>query len=88
EAPSRAGSVPYVVTLPLRRAPARALPPRAIPDIRGLTLRDAVHSLHSAGFRVQLAPFAPAAGARYLATAPSAGMLVPIGALVRLHFSN
>jgi cell division protein FtsI (penicillin-binding protein 3) len=91
EAPNRSGTVPYVVTLPLRRAAARLLPPRAIPDIRGLTLRDAVHSLHSAGFRVQLAPSAPSAPsaeAGYLATAPSAGMLAPIGALVRLHFSN
>jgi hypothetical protein len=88
EAPSRTGTVPYVVTLPVRRAPTRALPPRAIPDIRGLTLRDAVHSLHSAGFRVQLAPSAPSAGSGYLATAPSAGILAPIGALVRLHFSN
>ena len=49
------GSAPYVVTLPLQ--PARPAPrvARAVPDVRGLDLRDAVRSLHSAGFRVQLA---------------------------------
>lgn len=88
EPPSRTGSVPYIVTLPLRRAPASSQPSRQIPDIRGLTLRDAVRSLHSAGFRVQLTPSAPSAGSGYLATAPSAGMMAPIGALVRLHFYN
>ena len=84
---ARAGeSMPYVVTLPLRReAPA----PRAIhqvPDVRGLALRDAVRSLHTAGFRVQLARAdggSPAGGAA-AATSPARGELVPAGTVVRL----
>lgn len=81
-------SVPYVVTLPLRRdaAPPREIHP--VPDVRGLDLRDAVRSLHSAGFRVQLAraaaPGSAVSGAA--ATSPSPGELVPAGSVVRLVF--
>ena len=75
-------SVPFVVTLPLR---AEAPPPRvarAIPDVRGLDLRDAVRSLHSAGFRVQLAR----AGGGTAGDEPRrAGELAPTGTLIRLH---
>ena len=46
---------PFVVTLPLRPQPPAPRAVRAVPDVRGLDLRDAVRSLHSAGFRVQLA---------------------------------
>ena len=45
---------PLVITLPLRPAPAPARVARPVPDVRGLGLRDAVRSLHNAGFRVQL----------------------------------
>jgi cell division protein FtsI (penicillin-binding protein 3) len=54
EAPDSGGRA-VLVSLPvrpLRKAPA---PPRAVPNVRGLTLREAVRSLHNAGFRVQLA---------------------------------
>ncbi len=89
-----ASAVPFVVTLPLRPQPAPKRPIRPIPDVRGLDLRDAVRSLHNAGFRVQLgrAPSgrdavasAGAAGSSAL-TAPAAGELAPTGTLVRLLF--
>ena len=46
--------MPFVVTLPLPSQSAPPRPVRAVPDVRGLDLRDAVRSLHGAGFRVQL----------------------------------
>jgi cell division protein FtsI (penicillin-binding protein 3) len=78
------GSVPFVVTLPLQPQPQPPAPRtnHAVPDVRGLPLRDAVRSLHSAGFRVQLAR----GGAGTAATSPSAGALAPTGTLVRLLF--
>jgi cell division protein FtsI (penicillin-binding protein 3) len=74
-------SVPYIVTLPLK--PSRSAPrvARAVPDVRGLDLRDAVRSLHGAGFRVQLAR---ASGPP--ATSPAAGALAATGTLIRLRF--
>jgi cell division protein FtsI (penicillin-binding protein 3) len=60
-------------------APAPALPPRAVPDVSGLSLRDAVRVLHDAGFRVRLVPGSP------IATTPPAGAMAPAGALVRLR---
>jgi membrane peptidoglycan carboxypeptidase len=76
------GSVPYVYTLPSgpEVAPPRAM--RPVPDVRGLLLRDAVRSLHKAGFRVQLARGTGGASA----TNPAAGALAPPGTLVRLTF--
>ena len=76
-----AAAVPYVVTLPAPSSKTTvALPMRPVPDVAGLTLRDAVRSLHTAGFRVQLARgLAPA-------TSPAAGSLAPAGSLVRLQF--
>ena len=74
-----------VITLP---AAKRAAPPKvehAIPDIRGLALRDAVRSLHSAGFRVQLARSEP--GGSAAVTSPAAGEMAPTGTLVRLIFN-
>ena len=72
-------SVPFVVTLPASRAPARvAQPPRLVPDVRGMPLREAVRSLHSAGFRVQLASGSTGV------TTPASGTLAPAGTLVRL----
>jgi hypothetical protein len=75
-------AVPFVMTLPSPpdRPPRRAM--RAVPDVHGLVLRDAVHSLHSAGFRVQLAHVASATPA----TSPAAGELAPTGTVVRLLF--
>jgi beta-lactam-binding protein with PASTA domain len=53
-------------------------PPRPVPDVRGLSLRQAVHALHTAGFRVRLERGAETS------TAPAAGVVTPAGALVRL----
>jgi cell division protein FtsI (penicillin-binding protein 3) len=75
-------TVPFVVTLPLQ--PPAPLP-RAVhpvPDVRGLALRDAVRSLHNAGFRVQLGH----GSASLAVTAPAAGELAQTGTLVRLLF--
>jgi cell division protein FtsI (penicillin-binding protein 3) len=76
------GTLPFVVTLPARPEISRPKVMRAVPDVRGLVLRDAVRSLHSAGFRVQLAR-----GSGETTTTPSAGALAPTGTLVRLLFS-
>jgi cell division protein FtsI (penicillin-binding protein 3) len=57
---------------------------RSVPDVRGMRLRDAVRSLHDAGFRVQLMRGASATGL----TEPAPGALVPSGSLVRLRYSR
>jgi cell division protein FtsI (penicillin-binding protein 3) len=82
------GSMPFIVTLPVRASPPAPRTLRPIPDIRGLRLRDAVRSLHSAGFHVQLSRGADggAGAAEPAATSPSAGALAPTGTLVRLLF--
>jgi len=54
-----------------------------VPDVRGLTLREAVRSLHEAGFRVQLARAGASAE-----TQPPKGVVAPPGALVRLRFGR
>ena len=73
------GTTPFVATLPAPR-PARTAvqPPRAVPDVRGLSLREAVHALHAAGFHVQLRSGGEPG------TAPAAGALAPAGAVIRL----
>lgn len=76
------GSLPFVVTLPAQPEKPAPRTIKPIPDVRGLPLRDAVRSLHSAGFRVQLAR----GGGGGAATTPSAGALAPTGTLVRLIF--
>jgi len=82
-APSAAADV--VVTLPAAPAPPPAPgADRAVPDIRGLSLRDAVRSLHSAGFRVQIEAAAANTAA---STSPAAGALAAPGSLIRLTYS-
>jgi hypothetical protein len=75
------GTEAFVVALPA--SPAKPAPrvTHPIPDVRGLPLRDAVRSLHGAGFRVRLARGPANAPAT---TAPAAGEIVPTGTLVRL----
>jgi cell division protein FtsI (penicillin-binding protein 3) len=85
DSPHAEASVPFVVTLPVGRLPSPPRSLRAVPDVRGLDLRDAVRSLHGAGFRVQLARAGDAAGSS-VSTSPAAGELVPTGTLVRLVF--
>jgi cell division protein FtsI (penicillin-binding protein 3) len=60
--------------VPLRRL-------RPVPDVHGMTLRNAVRSLHSAGFRVQLARGASPS----TVTEPAAGVAAMPGSLVRLR---
>lgn len=75
------GLVPVLVSLVA--APGEAtLPPsgtRAVPDVAGLPLRDAVFTLHRAGFRVRIDSAAPDG------TTPASGAAAPAGTLVRLH---
>ncbi len=74
----------HVVDLPLagNGRPVRAgrTPARAVPNVRGMQLREAVRTLHRAGFRVQLG----AATGSASATWPTAGALLREGSLVRL----
>jgi len=62
--------------LPAPRAVRRS---RAVPDVRGLPTRRAVHKLHRAGFRVALERSSAATQ-----TLPAAGTMLPAGAMVRL----
>jgi cell division protein FtsI (penicillin-binding protein 3) len=73
----------FVVALPMAapRAAPRAVHP--VPDVRGLPLRDAVRSLHGAGFRVRIARVS-GSGNSPTSTSPAAGELAPTGTLVRL----
>jgi cell division protein FtsI (penicillin-binding protein 3) len=74
-----ASTTPIVTLLPMRTGTAaKPLTPRAVPDVRGMTLRTAVLALHSAGFRVVLGDGAPGV------TTPAAGVLAPAGTLVYL----
>ena len=72
------------VVVPLPSAPVKPVTgvPRTVPDVRGMSLRDAVRTLHSAGFRVG---YSGRAGSRTLAaTFPAAGSVVRQGSLIRL----
>jgi cell division protein FtsI (penicillin-binding protein 3) len=81
--PADSEPAPYVLTLPTR-ARATSSPSaaamHAVPEVQGLPLRDAVRTLHRAGFRVQLAGF----GNDAASTVPQAGAQVRAGTVVRL----
>jgi cell division protein FtsI (penicillin-binding protein 3) len=70
------------VALPAAPVKAPAGPPRAVPDVRGMSLRDAVRTLHNAGFRVGYS--GRAVGRISAATFPAAGSVVRQGTLIRL----
>ncbi|MDB4899833.1 MAG: penicillin-binding protein transpeptidase, partial [Gemmatimonadetes bacterium] len=53
-------------------------PPRPVPDVHAMSLRQAVHALHAAGFRVRLV-----AGPMGL-TIPQAGVMTQAGSIVSL----
>jgi cell division protein FtsI (penicillin-binding protein 3) len=61
---------------------AAAVAPHVVPDVRGMSLRDAVRTLHSAGFRVGYS--GRASGRILAATFPAAGTVVRQGSLIRL----
>jgi cell division protein FtsI (penicillin-binding protein 3) len=69
----------YMVELPssLKTVPVPILP-RVIPDVRGLSVREAVRALHHAGFRVRLL------GTPTVGTLPAAGSMAAPGTLVQL----
>ena len=74
------GSVaPFVVAWPHRPERAGPVPRRAVPDVRGRPLREAVLALHRRGFHVQLKGWGRAAR-----TAPAAGDSAAVGSLVTL----
>jgi len=72
----------YSIDLPTSPKPAVAAPksltPRAVPDVRGLSVRQAVRALHGAGFRVRLVT------ASTSGTLPAAGTMATPGSLVQL----
>jgi len=73
------GTASYVIELPASlKSAAVAIASRAIPDVRGLTVREAVRAIHNAGFRVRLI------GASSVGTLPVAGTLAAPGTLVQL----
>jgi cell division protein FtsI (penicillin-binding protein 3) len=71
-----------VVALPNLPTKAAAATPHVVPDVRGMSLRDAVRTLHSAGFRVGYS--GRASGRILAATFPAAGSVVRQGSLIRL----
>jgi len=73
-------SAPFVFSLPVGR-PTRTAPvqPREIPQVAGLTVREAARRLHSAGFRVRLTGTGTVTG-----TSPVGGIAAAAGSLVRL----
>ena len=75
------GAVPYLMAIaPVKRP--RAAPPltsKPIPDLAGLSMRDAIFALHELGFRVVVDSL-PGGG-----TSPSAGGAAMPGSIVRLH---
>ena len=78
------------VVLDLPPGPERlgaSRPARSVPDVRGMSLRNAVRSLHVAGLRVQLARGAPSALSTSV-TEPAPGVVVSAGSLVRLRYSR
>jgi len=72
----------YLVELPSNpKTPPIPLTARAVPDVRGLPIREAVRALHAAGFRVQLTTTAQPG------TLPTAGTVAAPGTLVQLSHS-
>jgi cell division protein FtsI (penicillin-binding protein 3) len=75
-------SPPVIVDLPsTSRVTAPPTNLRAVPDVRGLSIRAAVRAIHQAGFRVRLTE----AAATY--TLPAAGAMAVPGTLVQLAHS-
>ena len=76
---SSEGTASYVIELPASlKSAAVAMASRPIPDVRGLTVREAVRAIHTAGFRVRLI------GTSSAGTFPAAGTVAAPGTLVQL----
>ncbi|HEU4993401.1 MAG TPA: penicillin-binding transpeptidase domain-containing protein [Gemmatimonadaceae bacterium] len=67
-----------------RQSPRPQQAARVVPDVGGLNLREAVRSLHEAGFRVQLTRGTPSVGV----TDPAPGTRATPGSLVRLRYDR
>ena len=77
---SAEGTTSYFVALPSApKAAPIAIAPRTVPDVKGLSIREAVRALHAAGFRVRIAN-APTRG-----TLPVAGTVATPGTIVQLN---
>jgi cell division protein FtsI (penicillin-binding protein 3) len=77
---SAEGTTSYFVALPSSpKAATIAVAPRAVPDVKGFSIREAVRALHSAGFKVRIAN-APTSG-----TLPVAGTVATPGTIVQLN---
>jgi cell division protein FtsI (penicillin-binding protein 3) len=74
------GAVPYLMAIAPSQgnAPTPAITTRPVPDVTGMTMREAIFTLHEQGFRV-VVDSAPAG------TSPAAGTSAMPGSLVRLH---
>jgi membrane peptidoglycan carboxypeptidase len=81
--PHADGGETFVVALPMSAPRPVPRVVRPVPDVRGLPLRDAVRSLHGAGFRVRIARVS-GSGNSPTSTSPAAGELATTGTLVRL----
>jgi len=90
---SRGSRLPAVAGADSARSVVLDLPPkpdrkgapvaaRRVPNVHGMSLREAVRSLHSAGFRVQLSRNASSTSV----TDPAPGALISSGSLVRLRY--
>jgi len=75
------GAVPYLmaITPGARTAPPPPVTPRAVPRLAGLTLREALLTLHEQGFRVVVDTLSGGG------TSPAAGTPALPGTIIRLH---
>lgn len=75
-----ANEPPAIISLPsAARRPARQPAAKTVPDVRGMPVRQAVHALHAAGFRVKLTGLGTVTSSY-----PDGGQIAREGELVRL----
>jgi cell division protein FtsI (penicillin-binding protein 3) len=75
----RTPSAPKLMSLPFRKAAAvQSTESRPVPDVAGMTTRNAVRALHRAGFRVTLVK------SQNGPTVPAKGTVLPPGSMVKL----
>ncbi len=73
-----AGPVRFTIPLVVS-ADTASLPPRPVPDVLGLSLREAARTLHRAGFRVRIG-----GTGRVVSSSPDAGVVQAAGSSVRV----
>jgi len=72
-------NTPHIVALAKAPAAARAAVTLSVPDVTGMPMRDGVHRLHSAGFRLR-----PEGSGRVQRTIPEAGAAVSSDGVIRV----